>query len=57
MIDYFLMFIAAGLLYCGYLLGKDRGAKETMQTLFDTNLLTPEQVLKHYEKLGYRKKD
>lgn len=55
--DYFLMFIAAGLLYCGYLLGKDTGVKQTMRSLFDTKLLTPEQVRKHYENLGYKKKD
>lgn len=55
--DYYLMFIAAGLLYCGYLLGKDAGIKNTMQVLFDEKLLTPEQVVKHYEKMGYKKKD
>lgn len=50
--EYYVAFIALGLLYCGYLLGKDQGIKQCMQTLFDTKLLTPEQVQKHYKDFG-----
>ena len=46
--EYYVAFIALALLYCGYLLGKDQGVKQCMQVLFDTKLLTPEQVAKHY---------
>jgi len=56
MIDIYIMFLAAGLLYCGYLLGRDKGIKETMNVLFEEKLLTPEQIVRHYEKLGYKKK-
>ena len=56
MMDVYIMFLAGALIYCGYLLGRDAGIKVTMSTLFETNLLTPEQVVKHYEKLGYKRK-
>ena len=49
--------IGFSLVGCGYLLGRERGVKETLQSMFDTKLLTPEQVLRHYEKLGFRRKD
>ena len=56
MIDIYIMFLAGGLLYCGYLLGRDKGIKETMNVLFEEKLLTPEQIVRHYEKMGYKKK-
>ena len=48
--------IGGGLLVCGYSLGRisgmTRGAKDVVDELFKTGLLTPEKLLAHYSKQG-----
>lgn len=58
MIDPFLttLFVGGGLLACGFALGYMRGvangAKDTVNELFSSGVVTPEELLKHYANAG-----